>query len=36
MMPLAIHFPSWLKPEIIPGLPMRWYGMMYVLAFGAA
>ena len=33
---LAIQFPSWLKPEIIPGLPVRWYGLMYVLAFGAA
>ncbi len=29
-----LEFPSWLKPEIIPGLPFRWYGLMYVLAFG--
>jgi len=29
----AISFPSWLKPEIIPGLPFRWYGLMYVVAF---
>ena len=29
-----IEFPAWLKPEIIPGLPFRWYGLMYVLAFG--
>ena len=36
MMPLAIHFPSWLKPEIIPGLPVRWYGLMYIIAFGVA
>jgi phosphatidylglycerol:prolipoprotein diacylglycerol transferase len=28
-----IPFPSWLKPEIIPGLPIRWYGLMYLLAF---
>ena len=35
-MPLAIEFPSWLKPEIIPGLPIRWYGLMYVVAFGVA
>ena len=28
-----IPFPSWLKPEIIPGLPIRWYGLMYILAF---
>ena len=33
---LAIPFPSWLKPEIIPGLPFRWYGLMYVVAFGVA
>jgi len=33
---LAIHFPSWLKPEVIPGLPFRWYGLMYVVAFGVA
>jgi phosphatidylglycerol:prolipoprotein diacylglycerol transferase len=35
-MPLSIHFPSWLKPEIIPGLPVRWYGLMYVFAFATA
>jgi phosphatidylglycerol:prolipoprotein diacylglycerol transferase len=29
----ALQFPSWLKPEIIPGLPLRWYGLMYVVAF---
>jgi phosphatidylglycerol:prolipoprotein diacylglycerol transferase len=33
---LSIPFPSWLKPEIIPGLPFRWYGLMYLLAFGTA
>jgi phosphatidylglycerol---prolipoprotein diacylglyceryl transferase len=33
---LSVHFPSWLKPEIIPGLPLRWYGLMYILAFAAA
>ena len=33
-MPLYITFPTWLKPEIIPGLPVRWYGMMYLVAFG--
>jgi phosphatidylglycerol:prolipoprotein diacylglycerol transferase len=30
---LAVQFPSWLKPEIIPGLPFRWYGLMYLVAF---
>ena len=33
---LTIPFPSWLKPEIIPGLPVRWYGLMYIIAFGVA
>ncbi|MDR1625142.1 MAG: prolipoprotein diacylglyceryl transferase [Spirochaetia bacterium] len=33
---LAIPFPSWLKPEIIPGLPFRWYGLMYLVAFAIA
>jgi phosphatidylglycerol:prolipoprotein diacylglycerol transferase len=33
---LSIPFPSWLKPEIISGLPVRWYGLMYVLAFATA
>jgi len=33
---LSIDFPSWLKPEIFPGLPVRWYGLMYILAFGTA
>ncbi len=35
-MPLAAQFPSWLKPEIIPGLPFRWYGLMYLVAFAIA
>jgi phosphatidylglycerol:prolipoprotein diacylglycerol transferase len=33
---LTIPYPSWLKPEIIPGLPFRWYGLMYLVAFGIA
>jgi phosphatidylglycerol:prolipoprotein diacylglycerol transferase len=31
-----IQFPAWLKPEIIPGLPFRWYGLMYLVAFAVA
>jgi len=31
-----IPFPSWLRPEIIPGLPFRWYGLMYLIAFVVA
>ncbi|MDR2149806.1 MAG: prolipoprotein diacylglyceryl transferase [Spirochaetaceae bacterium] len=33
---LSIPFPSWLTPEIIPGTIIRWYGLMYVVAFGIA
>jgi phosphatidylglycerol:prolipoprotein diacylglycerol transferase len=33
---LFVNFPSWLHPEIIPGLPIRWYGLMYIVAFGVA
>lgn len=35
-MTLYITFPEWLQPEIIPGLPLRWYGLMYLVAFGVA
>jgi len=28
-----LHYPSWISPDIIPGLPLRWYGLMYVVAF---
>ncbi|MBN2553668.1 MAG: prolipoprotein diacylglyceryl transferase [Spirochaetales bacterium] len=31
-----ISFPKWLHPEIIPGLPLRWYGLMYLVAFFVA
>ena len=31
-----IQYPAWLKPEIIPGLPFRWYGLMYLVAFAVA
>jgi phosphatidylglycerol:prolipoprotein diacylglycerol transferase len=37
---LAINYPSWIHPEIFPGVPVlgiiRWYGLMYIFAFGAA
>ncbi len=39
-MMLAVNFPSWIHPQIFPGVPflglLRWYGLMYVLAFGTA
>jgi phosphatidylglycerol---prolipoprotein diacylglyceryl transferase len=28
-----IDFPSWIRPEVIPNLPIRWYGIMYIAAF---
>ncbi len=30
---LFTNFPTWIDATIIPGLPFRWYGLMYVLAF---
>lgn len=33
---LYINFPDWLRPEIIPGFPVRWYGLMYLFAFFTA
>ncbi len=33
---IFINFPSWISAEIIPGLPVRWYGLMYVFAFATA
>ena len=33
---LTIPYPSWISPEVIPGLPIRWYGLMYIVAFGTA
>ncbi|MDX9800130.1 MAG: prolipoprotein diacylglyceryl transferase [Spirochaetia bacterium] len=32
-MPFFINYPTWLHPEIIQGLPFRWYGVMYMIAF---
>lgn len=29
-----INYPSWIKPEIIPGFFPRWYALMYLIAFG--
>jgi phosphatidylglycerol---prolipoprotein diacylglyceryl transferase len=35
-MPTALQYPNWLHPEIIPGLPFRWYGLMYAVAFAVS
>ncbi|MGM0432366.1 MAG: prolipoprotein diacylglyceryl transferase [Spirochaetota bacterium] len=31
-----VQYPSWIQPEVIPGLPVRWYGLMYLFAFATA
>ncbi len=31
-----IQYPSWIRPEIVPFLPIRWYGLMYLVAFVVA
>ena len=31
-----LRFPEWLRPEILPWLPIRWYGLMYLAAFTVA
>lgn len=34
---LALTYPSFLHPEVIPGFPfLRWYALMYLVAFGIA
>ena len=35
-MPAYIPFPQWIRPEIVPFLPIRWYGLMYLFAFAIA
>lgn len=39
-LPLSIAYPSWIHPEIFPGVPflglVRWYGLMYIIAFSLA
>lgn len=37
---LYLNYPQWITPEIFPNIPalsmLRWYGLMYVFAFGTA
>lgn len=39
-LPLYIQYPSWIHPELFPGVPVlgliRWYGLMYICAFVTA
>lgn len=33
---LYSYFPNWIKPEVFSFLPIRWYAVMYLVAFGLA
>jgi len=37
---LYLNYPSWIHPQIFPNVPvlgiLRWYGLMYLFAFGTA
>lgn len=39
-MNLAINYPSWIHPSVFPNIPIlqniRWYGLMYIVAFSIA
>lgn len=30
-----VNYPSWIKPEVFSFLPIRWYAVMYIVAFAA-
>ena len=32
-MALYLDYPSWIKPEVVSFLPVRWYAVMYLVAF---
>lgn len=31
-----IEYPSWIRPEVVSFLPVRWYAVMYIVAFAIA
>ena len=31
-----VNYPSWIRPEIFSFLPIRWYALMYIVAFAIA
>lgn len=35
-MPFYIQYPSWIRPEVFSFLPIRWYAVMYIVAFAVA
>lgn len=32
-MQLFVEYPTWIKPELFSSLPIRWYSLMYLVAF---
>lgn len=32
-MQMFVNFPSWISPQVVPFLPIRWYAVMYLFAF---
>lgn len=36
MAALFIQYPSWISPYVIEGFPVRWYAVMYLVAFSVA
>ena len=36
MLAQFVEFPRWIDPYVINGLPIRWYAVMYLVAFGIA
>ena len=35
-MQVYIDFPNWISPLVVPFLPVRWYAVMYIVAFSVA
>lgn len=35
-MVLFVQYPTWISPYVIPNLPIRWYAVMYLVAFAVA
>ena len=33
MLSLYLTYPDWIDPYVINGLPVRWYALMYLVAF---
>jgi len=33
---LYVDFPQWISPYVLPFLPVRWYAVMYIVAFSVA